>query len=220
MWNFSNMERKDEQLKTTFTKECRIADQMSDIHITENGHIFKPNVCLLLIYIQQPIQGCDTAYMVHNDEEIYNHQNYVIQLLKERVFKSKIGFQLFIYMKNLNTTFTSFRWRFAFVVVDGDDFIAGRDPLGVNHYIMVLDERKNVFRIRNEPIADQCKTFSTFLRTLLYSETGFVKYYKPEYEDYKYCDKELDLSNSRFTYQQPKKTFNGDIANWSFTLAD
>jgi asparagine synthetase B (glutamine-hydrolysing) len=35
-------------------------------------------------------------------------------------------------MKNLDMTFTSFRWRFAFVVVDGDDFIAARDPLGVN----------------------------------------------------------------------------------------
>jgi asparagine synthase (glutamine-hydrolysing) len=42
-------------------------------------------------------------------------------------------------------------------------------------------------------LADQCKTFSLFLRTLLYTKTGFVKYYKPVYEDYEKADQNLDL---------------------------
>jgi asparagine synthase (glutamine-hydrolysing) len=43
-------------------------------------------------------------------------------------------------------------------------------------------------------LADQCKTFFHFSsRTLLYTKTGFVKYYKPVYEDYEKADQNLDL---------------------------
>jgi asparagine synthase (glutamine-hydrolysing) len=42
-------------------------------------------------------------------------------------------------------------------------------------------------------LADQCKTFYFSSGTLLYTKTGFVKYYKPVYEDYEKADQNLDL---------------------------
>jgi asparagine synthase (glutamine-hydrolysing) len=51
-----------------------------------------------------------------------------------------------------------------------------------------------------KPIADQCKTFSTFPPGHYYTpKDGFVKYYRPEYEDFKKADKVLDLELIRET---------------------
>jgi asparagine synthase (glutamine-hydrolysing) len=48
-----------------------------------------------------------------------------------------------------------------------------------------------------KPIADQCKTFSTFLRDIIIlQKTGFVKYYKPEYEDYLKADQEFGVNQT------------------------
>jgi asparagine synthase (glutamine-hydrolysing) len=49
-----------------------------------------------------------------------------------------------------------------------------------------------------KPIADH-KHFLLSSGTLLYCKTGFVKYYKPEYEDYLKADQELDLELIRET---------------------
>jgi asparagine synthase (glutamine-hydrolysing) len=45
---------------------------------------------------------------------------------------------------------------------DGDDFIAGRDPMGVKRCIMVWTKEEESISPEMKPIADQCKTFSTF----------------------------------------------------------
>jgi asparagine synthase (glutamine-hydrolysing) len=42
-------------------------------------------------------------------------------------------------------------------------------------------------------LADQCKTFFTFPPDIIIQKTGFVKYYKPVYEDYEKADQNLDL---------------------------
>jgi asparagine synthase (glutamine-hydrolysing) len=88
---------------------------------------------------------------------------------------------------------------FAFVVVNGNGFIAGRDPLGVKPLYYGVDDRGRIyFASEMKSIADQCETFSTFPPGHYYTaDTGFVKYYKPEYEDYKKADNELDLSAIR-----------------------
>jgi asparagine synthase (glutamine-hydrolysing) len=190
---------KDEKLVKQLSKRMshRGPDE-SDIHITENGHILShERLSIIDLHSgKQPIQGCDTAYMVHNGE-IYNHQELRDTILKDHVFRSKSDSEVIVHL------YEEFKYDFlhlldgdfAFVVVDGDDFIAGRDPLGVKPLYYGLDERgRTYFASEMKPIADQCKTFSTFPPGHYYTpETGFVKYYKPEYEDYKYCDKELDL---------------------------
>lgn len=84
----------------------------------------------------------------------------------------------------------------AFVIVDGDDYIAGRDPMGVKPLYYGLDERGRIyFSSEMKSIADQCKTFVTFPPSHYYTgKTGFVKYYQPEYEDYLNADQHLDLN--------------------------
>ena len=54
-----------------------------------------------------------------------------------------------------------------------------------------------------KPIADQCRTFSTFPPGHYYTpKTGFVKYYQPEYEDYENADQDLDLALIRETFTE------------------
>lgn len=194
---------KDEQLVKQLSKRMthRGPDE-SDIHVTENGHILShERLSIIDLHSgKQPIKGTNSAYMVHNGE-IYNHQELREGILKEHTFKTKSDSEVIVHL------YEEFKYDFlhlldgdfAFVVVDGDDFIAGRDPLGVKPLYYGLDERgRTYFASEMKPIADQCKSFSTFPPGHYYTpQTGFVKYYKPEYEDYTKATKELDLTEIR-----------------------
>ena len=194
---------KDEQLVTQLSKRMthRGPDE-SDIHITDNGHILShERLSIIDLHSgKQPIKGTNSAYMVHNGE-IYNHQELRDGILKDHTFKTKSDSEVIVHL------YEEFKYDFlhlldgdfAFVVVDGDDFIAGRDPLGVKPLYYGMDERgRTYFASEMKPIANQCKTFSTFPPGHYYTpETGFVKYYKPEYEDFTNATKELDLVEIR-----------------------
>lgn len=190
---------KDELLVRELSKRMahRGPDE-SDLHVTPGGHILS-HERLSIIDLQsgkQPIQGCDSAWMVHNGE-IYNHQELRDEILKDHTFRSKSDSEVIVHL------YEKFEYNFlhlldgdfAFVVVDGDDYIAGRDPLGVKPLYYGMDDRGRMyFASEMKPIADQCLTFSTFPPGHYYTpETGFVKYYKPVYEDYAKATKELDL---------------------------
>ncbi|WP_395053001.1 asparagine synthase B, partial [Flavobacterium sp.] len=167
-----------------------------------NGHILShERLSIIDLHSgKQPIKGTTSAYMVHNGE-IYNHQELRDGILKDHTFKTKSDSEVIVHL------YEEFKYDFlhhldgdfAFVVVDGDDFIAGRDPLGVKPLYYGMDERgRTYFASEMKPISDQCKTFSTFPPGHYYTaETGFVKYYKPEYEDFTKCDKELNLTAIR-----------------------
>ena len=190
---------KDQELVKTLSKRMshRGPDE-SDLHVTENGHILShERLSIIDLHSgRQPIKGTSTAYMVHNGE-VYNHQELRDGILKQHTFKTKSDSEVIVHL------YEEFGYDFchlldgdwSFVVVDGDDYIAGRDPMGVKPLYYGLDERGRMyFASEMKPIADQCKTFSTFPPGHYYTAaTGFVKYYKPEYEDYKKATKELDL---------------------------
>ncbi|WP_338645827.1 asparagine synthase B [Flavobacterium sp. KS-LB2] len=196
---------KDEQLVGELSKRMthRGPDER-DLHVTEKGHILShERLSIIDLHSgKQPIQGTKTAYMIHNGE-IYNHQELRDGVLKAHTFRTKSDSEVIVHL------FEEFGYDFcnrldgdwAFVVVDGDDFIAGRDPMGVKPLYYGLDERGRIyFSSEMKPIADQCKTFSTFPPGHYYTaKTGFVKYYKPEYEDYLKADQELDLALIRET---------------------
>lgn len=194
---------KDELLVKELSKRMahRGPDE-SDLHITPSGHILcHERLSIIDLHSgKQPIQGCDSAWMVHNGE-IYNHQELRDGLLKDHTFRSKSDSEVIVHL------YEKFEYNFlhlldgdfAFVVVDGDDFIAGRDPLGVKPLYYGMDDRGRIyFASEMKPIADQCLTFSTFPPGHYYTpETGFVKYYKPVYEDYTKATNELDLDALR-----------------------
>ncbi|MFV8392653.1 asparagine synthase B [Flavobacterium sp. LB2P6] len=209
---------KDEQLVGELSKRMshRGPDE-SDLHVMEKGHILShERLSIIDLHSgKQPIQGTKTAFMVHNGE-IYNHQELRDGVLKEHTFRTKSDSEVIVHL------YEEFGYDFcnmldgdwAFVVVDGDDFIAGRDPMGVKPLYYGLDERGRIyFSSEMKPIVDQCKTFSTFPPGHFYTQkTGFVKYYKPEYEDYLKADQELDLKLIRETLTEAtRKRLMSDV---------
>ena len=209
---------KEEQLFGTLSKRMshRGPDE-SDLQITEKGHILS-HERLSIIDLQsgkQPIKGTKTAYMVHNGE-IYNHQELRDGILKDHTFRTKSDSEVIVHL------YEEFGYDFcnkldgdwAFVIIDGDDFMASRDPLGVKPLYYGLDERGRIyFASEMKSIADQCKTFSTFPPGHFYTQKmGFVKYYKPEYEDYLKADQELDLVSIRTTLTEAtRKRLMSDV---------
>ena len=209
---------KDEQLVRTLSKRMshRGPDE-SDLLITANGHILShERLSIIDLHSgRQPIKGCKTAYMVHNGE-IYNHQALRDGILKHHTFRSKSDSEVIVHLyEEFGYDFLHLLdGDFAFVVVDGDDFIAGRDPMGVKPLYYGLDERGRIyFASEMKPIADQCKTFSTFPPGHYYTpKDGFVKYYRPEYEDYKKADKALSLDLIRETLiEATRKRLMSDV---------
>ena len=190
--------KEEEVVKTLSKRMSHRGPDESDLHITENGHILShERLSIIDLHSgKQPIRGTKSAWMVHNGE-IYNHQELRDGILKGHTFRTKSDSEVIVHL------YEEFGYDFcnlldgdwAFVVVDGDDFIAGRDPMGVKPLYYGLDDRGRVyFSSEMKPIADQCKTFSTFPPGHYYTpKTGFVKYYTPEYEDFEKAINPLDL---------------------------
>jgi asparagine synthase (glutamine-hydrolysing) len=190
--------KEEEVVKTLSKRMSHRGPDESDLHITENGHILShERLSIIDLHSgKQPIRGTTSAWMVHNGE-IYNHQELRDGILKGHTFRTKSDSEVIVHL------YEEFGYDFcnlldgdwAFVVVDGDDFIAGRDPMGVKPLYYGLDDRGRVyFSSEMKPIADQCKTFSTFPPGHYYTpKTGFVKYYTPEYEDFEKAINPLDL---------------------------
>ena len=180
---------KDEEVVKQLSKRMshRGPDE-SDIHMTENGH-FLAHERLSIVDLhtgKQPIQGTSTAWMIHNGE-IYNHQELRDTILRNHTFKTTSDSEVIVHLyEEFGYDFCNFLdGMFAFVVIDGDDYIAARDPLGIKPLYYGIDERgRKYFASEMKAIADQCVTFSTFPPGHIYTEkTGFVKYYQPEWED-------------------------------------
>ena len=180
---------KDEEVVKQLSKRMshRGPDE-SDIHMTENGH-FLAHERLSIVDLhtgKQPIQGTSTAWMIHNGE-IYNHQELRDTILRNHTFRTTSDSEVIVHLyEEFGYDFCNFLdGMFAFVVIDGDDYIAARDPLGIKPLYYGIDERgRKYFASEMKAIADQCTTFSTFPPGHIYTEkTGFVKYYQPEWED-------------------------------------
>ncbi len=189
----------------------------SDLHVTGSGHILAhERLSIVDLHTgKQPIQGTSSAWMVHNGE-IYNHQKLRDGILKDHQFRTTSDSEVIVHLyEKFGYDFCDMLdGMFAFVVIDGDDFIAGRDPLGVKPLYYGLDERGRMyFASEMKAIADQCKTFSTFPPGHYYTEkTGFVKYYQPKWEDETLAVEELDLKAIRETLSESvRKRLMSDV---------
>ncbi|WP_316633198.1 asparagine synthase B [uncultured Flavobacterium sp.] len=199
---------KDPQLVKELSKRMshRGPDE-NDLQIMENGSIIS-HESLSIIDLKsgkQPIQGTKKAWMVH-DGEIYNYQELKDTVLKDHTFRTKSDSEVIVHLyEEFGNDFCNMLdGDFAFVVIDGDNYIAGRDPIGVKPLYYGLDERGRIyFSSEMKSIADQCKTFSTFPPGHYYTpKKGFVKYYRPEYEDYENATQDLDLDLIRDTFTE------------------
>lgn len=199
---------KDEALVKQLSKRMshRGPDE-SDLHVTENGHILS-HERLSIIDLntgKQPIQGTDKAWMVHNGE-IYNHQELRDTVLKGHTFRTHSDSEVIVHLyETFGYDFCHLLdGMFAFVVVNGDDYIAGRDPLGVKPLYYGLDERGRIyFASEMKALSDQCQTFSTFPPGHYYTpQTGFVKYYRPKWENAANAVEEVNYEAIRQTLTQ------------------
>lgn len=209
---------KDEQLVKDLSKRMahRGPDE-SDLQVTAQGHILShERLSIIDLHTgRQPIQGTSTAWMVHNGE-VYNHQALRDGILKAYTFRTESDSEVIVHLyEELGYDFCELLdgdW--AFVVVDGDDFIAGRDPMGVKPLYYGLDDQgRHYFASEMKSLADQCETFSTFPPGHYYTPTtGFVRYYHPIYEEYTKADQELDLKLIRETLTEAtRKRLMSDV---------
>lgn len=180
---------KDEALVKQLSKRMshRGPDE-SDYHVMEKGHILchERLSVIDLSTGKQPIQGSAEAWMVHNGE-IYNHHQLRDTVLKHHTFRTTSDSEVIVHLyEEFGNDFCNMLdGMFAFVIIDGDNYIAGRDPLGIKPLYYGLDERGRIyFASEMKALADQCQTFSTFPPGHYYTpQTGFVKYYRPQWED-------------------------------------
>lgn len=138
----------------------------------------------------QPIKGTKSAYVVHNGE-IYNHMELRKTVLSHHQFHTTCDSEVIVHLyEEFGFDFCNYLdGDFAFVVVDGERFVAGRDPIGVKPLYYGKDANGWLyFASEMKALADRCVTFEAFPPGHFYSsEGGLQKYYKPEWEDDTKC---------------------------------
>ncbi len=174
----------------------------SDLHITSSGSILTHERLAIMDLEtgKQPIQGTGTAWMIHNGE-IYNFEALKQKELKGRKFRTTGDSEVIVhlYEKYGYGFLDKLDGDFAFVIVDGKDFIAARDPIGVKPLYYGKDETGGLwFASEMKVLADQCVEFEAFPPGYYYTPTtGFVQYYKPLWYKEETCTKEADLARIR-----------------------
>ena len=187
----------------------------SDLHFTEKGHVLS-HERLSIVDLKsgkQPIQGTSSAWMVHNGE-IYNHKQLRETVLKHHTFRTTSDSEVIVRLYEEFDFCGRLDGIFAFMVIDGDDFIAGRDPLGVKPLYYGKDAAGRLyFASEMKAIADQCETFEAFPPGHYYTpKTGFVKYYQPKWEDETLAVEKLDLQVIRETLTEAvRKRLMSDV---------
>jgi len=171
-------------------------------HQTEKGHILAhERLSIIDIHSgKQPIQGTKTAYMIHNGE-IYNHQELRDTVLKDTSFRTKSDSEVMVHLyEKFGYDFLDYLdGVFAFVIIDGEDFIAGRDPIGVKPLYYGQDsEGRWFFASEMKAIADPCISMEAFPPGHIFTaKYGLKRYDSPAWFDAKTATKKLDLNKIR-----------------------
>lgn len=194
---------KDLELVSSLSKRMshRGPDE-NDFHVTESGAILCHERLAIMDVTtgKQPIQGASTAWMIHNGE-IYNHKSLKENELKNHQFRTTGDSEVIVhlYEKYGYGFLNKLDGDFAFVVVDGKDFIAARDPIGVKPLYYGKDAEGALwFASEMKVLADQCEEFQAFPPGYYYTPTtGFVQYYKPDWYKMEDCTEVADLKRLR-----------------------
>lgn len=173
-----------------------------DIHQTEKGHILAhERLSIIDLHSgKQPIQGTSTAWMVHNGE-IYNHQALRDGILKHHTFRTHSDSEVIVHLyEEFGYDFLHhLDGMFAFIVVNGDDFMVGRDPIGIKPLYYGQDtEGRWFFSSEMKTIVDQCVTMEAFPPGHIFTaQHGLQRYYEPEWFKPHTATKKLDLKALR-----------------------
>lgn len=149
---------------------------------------------------KQPIKGTNNAYVVHNGE-IYNHMKLKETELKDYSFSTKCDSEVIVKLyEKYGTDFCNLLdGVFGFIVMEGDQFMVARDPIGIKPLYYGQDKSgAYYFSSEMKVIEDQVEKLEAFPPGHFFTkETGFVKYYQPEWQDHEVCTDTLDLDQLR-----------------------
>lgn len=133
---------------------------------------------------KQPIKGTRENYVIHNGE-IYNHESLRDYLVKQPPTRTKSDSEIIIHLweEQKKQTASLLDGVFAFVVVDGQEVYAARDPMGVKPLYYGHDINKALwFASEQKALVDVCTEIHEFPPGhYFHNETGFVQYYRPSY---------------------------------------
>lgn len=199
-------DKKDLDIKASQALSKRMRHRgpdMQDFQINSNGTGIITHERLAIIDLQtgkQPIQGTTNAYVVHNGE-IYNHLLLKETLLKDCTFRTFCDSEVIVKLyEKYGTDFCNLLdGVFGFIVMDGDDYMVARDPIGIKPLYYGQDETGTYyFSSEMKAIEDQVVQLEAFPPGHYFTKTtGFVKYYQPEWEDETKCTEELDYTKLR-----------------------
>ena len=133
---------------------------------------------------KQPIQGTRENYVIHNGE-IYNHQELRETLVKKPTPRTTSDSEIIIHLweEKKKETAALLDGVFAFVLVDGSEVYAGRDPIGVKPLYYGYDVNQAIwFASEQKALTDVCTEIHEFPPGHYYhTDTGFVRYYHPKF---------------------------------------
>lgn len=169
----------------------------NDMKVLRQGVLCHERLSIIDLHTgKQPIKGSQSTYVVHNGE-IYNHMSLRKTILKEYQFTTTSDSEVIVHLyEELGYDFLHLLdGVYAFVVVNGTDFIAARDPIGVKPLYYGEDRfGRMYFSSEMKVIADQCPSFAAFPPGYYYTpKTGFVCFFKPNWFDEAMANKSLDL---------------------------
>jgi len=149
---------------------------------------------------RQPIQGTRNSYVIHNGE-IYNHEDLHKRFLSERTFRSRCDSEVIVHLfEEFGDDFVHLLdGIFALAVTDGEKFLVARDPIGVKPLYYGKDAQGAMyFASEMKVIEEQCVELACFPPGHYYTPAkGFVKYFKPDWEDARKATSQLDYDAIR-----------------------
>ena len=132
----------------------------------------------------QPIQGTRENYVIHNGE-IYNHKKLRETLIQQPKTRTTSDSEIIIHLweEQKKHTANLLDGVFAFILVDGREVYAARDPLGVKPLYYGYDIHQAIWMASEQKaLIDVCTEIHEFPPGHYYhTDTGFVRYYQPKF---------------------------------------
>uniref|UniRef100_A0AC34QHN7 Asparagine synthetase [glutamine-hydrolyzing] n=1 Tax=Panagrolaimus sp. JU765 TaxID=591449 RepID=A0AC34QHN7_9BILA len=149
----------------------------------------------------QPLQGTKSDHQVVHNGEIYNHEILRHTELKDYRLQTTCDSEVivFLYEKYRDGFEVCSRLDgvFAFALIFEDDFLVARDPIGVKPLYYGVDKNgRHLFASEMKVIEKDCGDFEVkaFPPGHFWTrQTGFVRYYEPEWFNYKAATHKKEL---------------------------